>query len=406
MSRKEQYRKLQLILVMAFSIYPLAMIVLKSWAPDLLGLGILFPAVYVVLAMVAINLKGSIRLGAGIGMSAVFAAVTFLLVPAHCRLGGVAAALISAGALLLSLKMGGWSGKQEIPVMWIAFCIVSHLAGQAVIRTDTVSGELLLQPYRGGMLFALLAFALLTLLSMNRGGLMAASGKRQNVPGSMYRKNIALILAMFLLAILASLLPSVLSSVMEGIERGIVWLVEFISGLIPDAPLKEVEDITSAVETLPQGHGGGQELRLDPRVEKFMAACGAVISVVMVIMLVLRIFRILRGKLRELIASLGRFAASASEDYIDEVTDTREDVSAEQLEKKRRPARMPLLEPRNLEPGEKIRFRYRKLLLKHPEWDPGATARETLPETAAKLYERARYGGPAVTEAEAESFLK
>jgi hypothetical protein len=191
------------------------------------------------------------------------------------------------------------------------------------------------------------------------------------------------------------------------IERGIVWLVEFISRLIPDAPLKEVEDITSAVETVPQGHGGGgQELRLNPVVEKMMAACGAVISVVMVVMLFARIFRILRGKLQELIVSLGKFAASASEDYIDEVTDTREDVSAEQLEKKRRPARMPLREPRNLEPVEKIRFRYRKLLLKHPEWDPGATARETLAEDAARLYERARYSGRPVTEAEAEGFLK
>ena len=406
MSKKEQFRKFQLILVMAFSMYPLAMIVLKTFAPGLLGLGWLFPAVYVMLAMAAINLKGSIRLGAGIAMCAAFVAAAFFLCPGHCRMGGVAAALVGCASLLLSLKMGGWSVKQEIPVMWIALCMVSHLAGQAVIRTDSVSGELLLKPYQGSMMFALLAFALLTLLSMNRGGLMAASGKRQNVPGMMYRKNIALILGMFALAVLASLLPSVLSSVMDVIEQGIVWVVEFISRLIPDAPLNEVEDITSAVETMPQGHGGGQELRLDPRVEKFMAACGAVISVIMVVMLFYRIFQILRGKILELMASLGKFVASASEDYIDEVTDTREDVSAEQLEKKRRPPRMPLREPKNLEPVERIRFRYRKLLLKHPEWDMGATARETLPENAAAVYERARYGGYPVTEAEAEGFLK
>ena len=406
MSKKEQFRKFQLILVLAFSMYPLTMIVLKTFASGLLGLGWLFPAVYVMLAMAAINLKGSIRLGAGIAMCAAFVAAAFLLCPGHCRMGGVAAALVGCAALMLSLKMGGWSVKQEIPVMWIALCMVSHLAGQAVIRTDSVSGELLLKPYQGGMMLALLAFALLTLLSMNRGGLMAASGKRQNVPGMMYRKNIALILGMFALAVLASLLPSVLSSVMDVIEQGIVWVVEFISRLIPDAPLNEVEDITSAVETMSQGHGGGQELRLDPRVEKFMAACGAVISVIMVVMLFYRIFQILRGKILELMASLGKFVASASEDYIDEVTDTREDVSAEQLEKKRRPPRMPLREPKNLEPVERIRFRYRKLLLKHPEWDMGATARETLPENAAAVYERARYGGYPVTEAEAEGFLK
>lgn len=407
MKGKEQIRKLQLILVMAFSIYPLILIILKSTALGLLPFGWVFPLVYVVLAMTAINLKGSIRLGAGIAMSAGFVAAVFFLAPAACRFGGILAALIGCAALLLSLKMGGWSIKQEIPVLWIAFCIIAHLAGQMAIRMDSVSGELYLEPYRGGMMFALLTFALLTLLSMNRGGLMAASGKRQSVPGSMRRRNVMLVIAMFLLAVLASLLPSVLSSVMDVIETAIVWVVDFIARLIPDVGPERVEDITSTVETLPEGMGGGgQELRLNPVVEKMMAACGAVISLVLVILLFYRIFRILGDKFRELIQSLGKFAASASEDYIDEVTDTREDITAEQLEKKRRPARMPLREPKNLEPVEKIRFRYRKMLLKHPEWDPGATARETLPTEAAKLYERARYSDLPVTEAEAEGFLK
>lgn len=407
MNGKEQIRKLQLILVMAFSIYPLILIVLKSMALGLLPFGWAFPLAYVVLAMTAINLKGSIRLGAGIAMSAGFVAAVFFLAPADCRFGGILAALIGCAALLLSLKMGGWSVKQEIPVLWIAFCIIAHLAGQMAIRMDSVSGELYLEPYRGGMMFALLTFALLTLLSMNRGGLMAASGKRQSVPGSMRRRNVMLVIAMFLLAVLASLLPSVLSSVMDVIETAIVWVVDFIARLIPDVGPEQVEDITSTVETLPEGMGGGgQELRLNPVVEKMMAACGAVISLVLVILLFYRIFRILGDKFRELIQSLGKFAASASEDYIDEVTDTREDITAEQLEKKRRPARMPLREPKNLEPVEKIRFRYRKLLRKHPEWDPGTTARETLPADAAKLYERARYSGLPVTEAEAEGFLK
>lgn len=406
MNRKEQLRKLQLILVMAFSIYPLILIVLKSMALGLLPFGWVIPLVYVVLAMTAINLKGSIRLGAGIAMSVCFVAAVFFLAPADCRFGGILAALIGCAALMLSLKMGGWSVKQEIPVLWIAFCIIAHLAGQMAIRMDSVSGELYLEPYRGAMMFSLLAFALLTLLSMNRGGLMAASGKRQSVPGSMRRRNVMLVIAMFLVAVLASLLPSVLSNVMDVIEKAIVWLVEFISRLIPDPQINRVEDITSAVETLPEGMGGGQELRLNPVVEKMMAACGAVISIGLVILLFYRIFRILGDKIRELIHSLGKFAASASEDYIDEVTDTREDITAEQLEKRRRPARIPLREPKNLEPVEKIRFRYRKMLLKHPEWEPGATARETLPADAAKLYERARYSGLPVTEAEAEGFLK
>lgn len=407
MKPKELLRKGQLILLMACGIYPVVMVLLKSFAPALLGLGWLFPTVYGVMAMIAIQIKGSVRLGAGFAMAAGFTAAAFLLAPGDCRIGAAAAALVAGVLLMMSLKMGGWSVRQEVPVMWIAVCMLCHLAGQMVIRTDMVSGELLLEPYRAGIMAALMAFVLLTLMSMNRNGLMAASGKRQSVPGSMYHKNVLLILGMFALAVLASLLPSVLSSVMDVIERGLVWLVEFVSRLIPDTELNQVEDITSVVETLPEGYGGGgQELRLDPGVEKFMAACGAVITVVLVAMLAYRIFRILKEKIREMLLSLGKFAASASEDYIDEVTDTREDITAEQLEKKRRPARMPLMEPRNLSPEEKVRFRYRRLLLKHPEWDAGATARETLAPDAAQLYERARYSGQNVTEAEAEAFLK
>lgn len=408
MKWNEQLRKGQLLTLMAFGTYPLVLIILKTFAPQMLGLGWLLSAVYVMLAMAAINVKGSIRLGAGIAMSLGFVAAVFLLMPSDARLGGALAAAFCSVLLLMSLKMGGWSVRQEIPVIWIAFCVLSHLAGQVVLRTDSVSGELILQPYKGGILFAMMAFALLTLFSLNRDGLMAASGKRQNVPHAMYRKNRMLIIALFLIAVLVSLLPSVLSSVMDVIERGIVWLVEFITNLIPDAPLNEVEDITNTVETLPAGNGGGgnQQMMLDPRVEKAMAACGAVISVVMVGMLLYRIFTILLDKFRDLIASLGKFAANASEDYIDEVTDTREDISEEQLDKKRRPTRMPLREPKNLDPVEKIRFRYRRLLLKHPEWDMGSTARETLPPEAAALYERARYSDRPVTEGEADQFLK
>ena len=407
MKLRELLRKTQLLAILALGTYPIVMTVLNSLAPELLGWGWLFPAAYVVLALGAMQVRGSLRLTAGLGVSALLLAAALLLSPAQCRLGAGAAALICCVLLLWSMQMGGWPPKQEIPMFWISYGILGHLVGQLSLRVDRVSGELALAPYEGLFLAALLGFALLTLFSMNRGSLMAASGKRQSVPDAMRQKNTLLILGMFIVAVLASLLPSALSALTGVIEQGIAWLVDFLSGLIPETTPNVVEDITSAAQTGALGGGGdGGTMVLDPLVEKMMAFCGAVLTFVFLGFLLYKMYCILRGKLRELMAALSKFADSVSEDYIDEVTDTREDITGEKLSKKDRPARPPLREPKGLSPAEKIRFRYRRLVLKHPEWSLGSTARETLPAEAASVYERARYSGHPVTEAEAEAFLK
>jgi hypothetical protein len=57
-----------------------------------------------------------------------------------------------------------------------------------------------------------------------------------------------------------------------------------------------------------------------------------------------------------------------------------------------------------MEPGQRVRYRYRRLLKKHPEWTQDKTARENLPEDPAGIYERARYSRDTVTEEEAKQF--
>jgi hypothetical protein len=101
---------------------------------------------------------------------------------------------------------------------------------------------------------------------------------------------------------------------------------------------------------------------------------------------------------------LGKWLETASstqhDDYIDEISDTRDDATVA-VRKKRRD---PILPPRNMTPNQKIRYRYKRLLIKHPEWKQYYTARENLPEEAAKLYERARYSTHPITGEEAEQF--
>lgn len=404
MKHQETGRKCQLLLIIAFGTYPLVMLLLNWLGSGILGFGWLFPGAYVMLAMAMLWVKGRWRLTAGAACGICLIAAAVLLAPRQDRLGAAAAAVLCSGLLIWSLKIGGWSAKQEIPVLWIACGILCHLAGQALLRVDRVSGTPVLTAYSGGFLGTLLGFVLLTLLSMNRSGLMAASGKRKSVPAVMRQKNTLLILGLFVLAVLASLLPSAMTLLTDTMEQAIDWLVQLVARLIPDAQTRYVENSAAPETGTVIRQGGGAALTLNPVAEELMAACGAVITCVLLGWLLLRIYRMLRGFLQRLISVLGKFASGAAEDYIDEVTDTRETLSAERTRRGGGTSRLPSREPRNLAPAEKIRFRYQRLLRKHPEWDPGSTARETLPESMADLYERARYSSHPVSEEEAAAF--
>jgi len=57
-----------------------------------------------------------------------------------------------------------------------------------------------------------------------------------------------------------------------------------------------------------------------------------------------------------------------------------------------------------MSPRETIRYRYQRLLRKHPEWAQSTTARENIPTELARLYEQARYSCHPIDESEAERF--
>lgn len=405
MTLKELWRKIQLLLIIACGTYPAVMVLLNNLAPGLLGWGWAFSLTYVLLAAAGICVKGKLRMSVGLGFAAVFVIASGILAGPDFRLGAIAAAALCSALLIWSLRMGSWSHKEEIPVFWVAIGIVCHLMGQLLLRADRVAGVQGVALHSGMFLTGLYVFSLLTMLSMNRKSLMAASGKRQSVPDSMRRRNGLLTAALFVLAVLASLLPSAFSGLSQVMGNAISWLVRMIAALIPDASNESEfeQEVSSAAAALEGGEQGGGGNMLDPMVEKFAAFVGALLSIALVLFLLWRIFRILREKFREAAVSLSKFASSVSEDYVDEVTDTREDGTAEKLQRRRTP-KLSAREERSLPPGERIRYRYRRILGKHPEWEPGSTAREKLPEELARVYERARYSGEPMTEEEAAAF--
>ena len=404
---QELWRKCQLLLILACGTFPVVMLVLDNWAPDISGFGWLFSLAYVVLALIGINAKGKIRMGVGLGLSLVLIVVTFLVTPASFRLGALVAAVVCSALLIWSLRMGGWSAKQEMPLPCTVVGMICHVVGQVSLHADRVAGGEGLARYSGMFLAALFVFCLLTMLSMNRQSLTAASGKRQSVPDTMRRRNTVMTIAMFVVGLLAALLPSAFAGLGDLVLKALRWLVAFIIRLIPDATDKPQVGEETTTQFQP-GVGGGPDsgFMLNPLAEKIAVFVGALLSVALVLFVLWRIFRILRGKIRELAASLVKFTASVSEDYVDEVTDTRDEGKEEKLLRRRRNPKLSAREERTLPPAERIRYRYHRILSKHSDWVPGTTARESLPEELARVYEKARYSGLTMTEEEAAAFTE
>ena len=105
---------------------------------------------------------------------------------------------------------------------------------------------------------------------------------------------------------------------------------------------------------------------------------------------------------RRLLARLRAYAAVVSDDYSDEITDTRsEDGRRDEYLRRRRGRRTS--SPAPSAPGARIRWRYARLLARG-KWASSSTARENLPQEAAALYERARYSDLPVSKEDADRF--
>ena len=114
------------------------------------------------------------------------------------------------------------------------------------------------------------------------------------------------------------------------------------------------------------------------------------------------VIRLLIKGVRRLIDAVDAAVNAHTDDYEDEITDTRQDGQSET--RKESKEKKPKVSESNMTPKERIRYRYRKLSQKHPEWQAHNTARENLPEDPASLYERARYSEHPITPEEAEQF--
>lgn len=252
---------------------------------------------------------------------------------------------------------------------------------------------------------AFFLWLLLFVLAFNRISLNNATLARYRLNVGMAQTGTVLTIGVFLLALVLCAMPFVVSGVIRlfGAMRDAgVWLLLLILNLFPS------------------GETGGAGSSFSPMMPEFGAAAqnqpslfafmlekiALVLSLIVLIVgsaLLLRLLALALVRLaRRVLAYLQRCAAAVSEDYEDEISDTRESGSERTFLSLRRSAK-----PKHAyadTPTGRIRRRYAQLRLRNPAWKDSSTARENLSADIAALYEHARYSKHAPTEQDAQRF--
>ena len=222
----------------------------------------------------------------------------------------------------------------------------------------------------------------------------------------MRRRNVAITLSLLFGALVIAGIPAIVQT-----TKRIITLFFTIIGRVLAfiASLLESENPPGM-----GGSGGGMDMMppveyqepslLAVILEKIAIAAALVIAVLLVLFALKKLFCVLRALLRRIAEHLSRYAAAVSQDYVDEITDTREEGGEAASLLSRLRSRMSRVSERSMTPTERIRYRYRLLLRRHPDWHMSQTARENLPPEPAALYEAARYSGKEISQEEADQF--
>ena len=361
--------------------------------------------VYVLFALMSLLLSGKARLAAGAaGLIAVIGSGVWLFTrdPSPSLL---LPPILYGWLLIETLPLYGKDSREEMPPHIFVLSVVLHLAGafaQFICRRNGVESFEQVVP---GLALSFIVFFVLTLLNLNRVNIIYTAALEKTVPRHIYRYNRALALGLAALTLLLGTLPAIVNLIRRLWNTVVGLIARFFAWFHSLFPVTEVTP-SGAEET-------GERMVLSAESEPgLLAAILDVLLKVMMAALALLalwfILRYLRKIIRRLWQRLLEYTAAANEDYVDEITDTREDGERRRGLRKVRKKHDPLkgINVRKLAPGARIRYYYTKLLYGHKDWTAGSTARENLPEQAAALYERARYSTHEVTAADADAFFE
>lgn len=394
-----QLKRCWLPLLAAFGILPVT--VLLSWGVGFPRLSLYVPA-YLLCGCLCAQLRGKWRLAAGAGFALCMAALGvagFIRTrqPVFLFMG-----FGHAGLMLFTLPAREFI-RQEI----VFTGLLIHVAAQIWLNLmDGTALQATYAPVRPLLTATLVIFLACSVLTLNQLNLASALPEAQAVPGSIRRRNRLLTFLMLVAALLISLIPALgrwLTQAWDMLRTVVAQVIRWLIDLYP------------APASVPGGGGAGDAdfgmlgeaaptSPLAVILEKIMLA----LAFAFLAVLLVKALRILGQKLMMFLRwgfqRLQSYASSATEDYVDELQNTREQGDERFLLNRLRRRRISARELEAMPPRERIRVLYAIARRKHPEWPASGTARETLKEESARIYERARYSSHPVTEEDADRF--
>ena len=399
-------RKCQFPLLLATGTLPIPMLVCALAVPKGVRAALAMMALYVVLAWACLLIRGKLRLAAGALGAAMLIAVGAASLPIGEAHAALLIPVVYAVLLLSGLQFAGWARGRELNPVVCAILVLAHVIAQILVNV-AAGGD---SPYAAVdelLIAGFICFGALMLLYLNRISLNLAVNGKQAVPASMRRKNMLLTFALLGVTLLIAALPAVARAA----ERAWQWFKILLIAVIQWLYGLFTEDSVTGTES--GGSGGFPAVEAsEPSIlavilEKIMVVVVMTAVAVLAVFALRILWRKIRVLLRRLWAQLNAYLASSTEDYEDEIADTREDGAAERSARRSR-RRMPRRRVNEgaLKPAERIRYRYLMAWMRHPEWTPERTARENLSEGAAQLYERARYSDHEISPQQAEEFTK
>ena len=399
---RTRFFRCQLPLMMVCGLLPVPILICCLFGSGILWPWMIAPAGYLLLSCLCMLLPGRWRLAAAIpGMIALFLG-TYAAMAAENEVVRVLNPALFIVFQLFTLPIAGWERGREPPTVIPAVCICAHLFAQFFLFVKPT--DIAAVPYL--LMGSFLIFLLLMMLSLNRQSMANAMPEAHTVPVSIRRRNRLLTWILMGIVLLISTIPAlgqIVAQVMEWLKIAILAIVKWFMALFETQ--SSSGESGGSTEELLAGLGTGETSTIAKILEKIMIG----FAVILLAFIVLWVMRFLWRKLKQLVryiyGQLRHYANAAGEDYVDEVEDTREqgeeNFNLAQRILRRRNAQRSL---KGLPPREQIRTRYGLMRGRHPEWERSATARETLNETSAKIYERARYSSHEVTAQDSETF--
>ena len=393
-------------LMITLGFLPIPLLVTAHYVPEFLPFVWIWPLSYFLLDILGTFIRGKIRIVYTLSLFVIVLGITALMGIPPKSVWVCLLPILYLVLLLIEMPLSAEErSEQSHLTKYEIVGVVVHLIGQFLLAYARAAENPALEPVAPWFLISFFPFIILGFVILNDANLSFISRGRLSVSKAMKRKNLLLTLAVVVVSTAVALIPGVISALrtlIQWIPRIILWLLSLWEKLFLPLTEEPAENSDSeALESLP----APEENQLPPWLETvisvliFVIVCAALLyAVYFLVKKLMILFRFLGKRLQ-------KYMNAVSEDYVDVITDTRDD-NGQASGRTKKSKNLSAADIRKLTPAQKIRYRYRHLMRKHPEWAKGSTARETLNFSAANMYERVRYGSYCAVDEDAQKFIE